>query len=140
MATRWDNRFRCARSMTGTAACWADLPAWAAYPALGEGSELAGQALHVGGDLVFVAVRQAEEDFRYAECGTARQFLAIRFEVQGHDLRRALPAGRGPGVLQQLHRLVDVEVTRGGDPAVRAARDPLEVLFGARRAHQYRNV
>src|SRR6185312_14184177 len=35
---------------------------------------------------------------------------------------------------------VDVEVARRGDPAVGAAGDPLEVLFGARGTHQHRDV
>ena len=49
-------------------------------------------------------------------------------------------SGGGPGVLQQLHGRVDVEVARRGDPAVGGLGDPLEVLLGAGRADEHRDV
>src|SRR6201999_3486183 len=92
-----------------------------------------------GGDLVFVAVGQAEQNLGDAEIGPPGQLLRIRLEVQRDDLRGAVAARRGPAVLQQLDRLVDVDVTRRGDPAVGAAGDPLEVLLVTRRTDEHRD-
>ena len=108
--------------------------------ALDRGGQLPGQPFHVGGDLVFGTVRQAEQHLGHPELGPAGELLRHRLEVQRHDLRSPFAAGRSPAVLQKLHRLVDVEVARRGDPAVGAAGDPLEVLLVSGRAHQHRDV
>src|SRR5690606_12957686 len=139
-ANRWAPRSPCGRPRRATAP-HSEPGTGRPVRAPGSGqSELAGEPFDVRGDLVVGAVRQPEQHLGDAQVAPAGQFVRVGLEIQGDDLRCAVPAGIGPDVLQQLDRFVDVDVARRGDPAVGGAGDPLEVLLGAGRADQHRDV